>query len=690
MSTDFTKNTMSILGGIIPSSTNTPLDLRTRIATEADIFDIPNPYVGMIVYVEDSGKRFEILTLKNKTIGLANLTKAVVDTYREVTVDLTILATKDELHSHDNLLLLGNIKESDILLWNAKAEVDQIPTKVSQLENDSLFATEGALLDLSVLLDKEVDRAQSAELLLSNRLDVLETINTESKPYISKDGMLVLCGCPAIARGRGNEVHVTTRFFNGEEDKFVFTADEFAKLRICMGYGAEGVGTKRNIAETTFEMYDIDRAYIIDGGSQITGEIGTVNIIAERINYIDGLQGARAMNGGERNTVHNFNIKVKDVKLIDTLFGGGNGFSVVWNSNVEVDGDTTINYLIAGGSNGYVRNSRVVLNNGHAKVMQGVNRGILEKAELIVNGGVVDNFYVAGEVDPSVTGKQNDSYIELNGGVIKNFYPGNSDLVEYKNINGTIMECVVEAGDVSMLTKVEKHPGFVRNDDFAEAHKAMDERVAELEAIDHNLFATYKDMNAKFAAQEKYNISNVPDGTVIDYREKEIRIMCPKDAVFTKQSVGEGGNANMYYMTFTTYFPEEAVAFREGDRGVLVDEYLNFEDTAGTGVDRFGRKFKQHWFALANFNGTDWNYFGKTSSVDKYIGWTYCVEYYNAQGEVIGSDCIRLNLSNEDCHNTMEPYYGFRIASMDYVVEQIATHDHDIISDAEIDNLINQ
>ena len=114
--------------------------------------------------------------------------------------------------------------------------------------------------------------------------------------------------------------------------------------------------------------------------------------------------------------------------------------------------------------------------------MQGVNRGILEKAELIVNGGVVDNFYVAGEVDPSVTGKQNDSYIELNGGIIKRFYPGNSDLVEYKNINGTIMECVVEKGDVSMLTKVEKHPGFVRNDEFAEHVQSVNEQFATIQA----------------------------------------------------------------------------------------------------------------------------------------------------------------------------------------------------------------
>ena len=271
--------------------------------------------------------------------------------------------------------------------------------------------------------------------------------------------MLVLCGCPAVARGIGEEVHVVVRFFNDEEDKFVFTKEEFAKLRICMGYGAEGVGTKRNIVETTLELYDIDKVFIIDGGSQITGEIGTVNIIAERCNYIDGIQGARAMNGGERNIVHNFNVRVKDVKLIDTLFGGGNGYSVVWNSNILVEGNTELNYLIAGGSNGYTNKSRIVMNDGHAKVMQGVNRGILNRAELILNGGKVDNFYLAGEPDPSVTGVQYEVYVELNGGEIVKFANGTSGLQPFEGkVEGCIIDCVVNEGDVSMLEKAEKEP----------------------------------------------------------------------------------------------------------------------------------------------------------------------------------------------------------------------------------------
>ena len=169
------------------------------------------------------------------------------------------------------------------------------------------------------------------------------------------------------------------------------------------------------------------------------------------------------------------------------------------------------------------------------------------------------------------------------------------------------------------------------------------------------------------AIQRKYNISNVPEGTLVNYAEDEIRIMCPADAKFVKQEVGNGGNANMYYMTFTTYAPEGAVTFKEGDRGVIIDEVLNFETTAGTGVDKYGRKYKNHWFALASYDGASWTYFGKNSKPEKYIGWDYCVEWYDANGVKFASDNIRINLSNEDCHDVSLPYYMAKYATKEDV-----------------------
>lgn len=158
----------------------------------------------------------------------------------------------------------------------------------------------------------------------------------------------------------------------------------------------------------------------------------------------------------------------------------------------------------------------------------------------------------------------------------------------------------------------------------------------------------------------KYEIAHKPDGTLVDYRDKEIRVMVPADTQWVKQAVGETGNANMYYMGFKAYAPEGAVSFKEDDKATIEDQTMYyFENNDFAGIDKYGRKYSIVWLALASYDeATDtWSYFGEKSSTSKYIGWYYSVEWYDANGKKIDSDCIRINLSNESCHNNAEPYY---------------------------------
>lgn len=157
---------------------------------------------------------------------------------------------------------------------------------------------------------------------------------------------------------------------------------------------------------------------------------------------------------------------------------------------------------------------------------------------------------------------------------------------------------------------------------------------------------------------KKYDISNIPVGTVVDYRDHEIRVMCPADAEFKKQEVGANGNPNMCYMTFKIYAPSNAVSFKEGDRGALLDEVHDFNGPA-SGIDEYGRKYSVCWLALASIDDVTgkWTYFGKNSTTEKYIGWDYIAEWYDVDGNRIGLDTVRINLSNEDCHITKVPYY---------------------------------
>ena len=198
---------------------------------------------------------------------------------------------------------------------------------------------------------------------------------------------------------------------------------------------------------------------------------------------------------------------------------------------------------------------------------------------------------------------------------------------------------------------------YVTKDEIADFIKAD----ALAGVVTEDTLAQYvtADALAKHSAS-KYEIRNCPEACSIDYRDKEIRIFCHEDAEYKLQNVGEGGNPNMYYMTFRSYAPEGAAYLKEGDKGTIIDEVISLTDGTGTGVDKFGRKYKDHWFALAMYNADNdtWTYFGNNSNADKYLGWTYVVEWYDENDKMINTDAVRINLSNRNCHNLLAHYYG--------------------------------
>lgn len=158
----------------------------------------------------------------------------------------------------------------------------------------------------------------------------------------------------------------------------------------------------------------------------------------------------------------------------------------------------------------------------------------------------------------------------------------------------------------------------------------------------------------------KYEISDVPVGTLIKYLDSEIRIMCPSDSSWVHQSVGEGGDKNCYYATFNTYVPNDDVVGYVEHLGDQVDK----EILTNLSTDKYGRKYQQTWLAIARYDETTnkWTYYGSNSSKDKYIGWDYQIDWYDTNNVKIASDCIRINLSNEDCHSSVEPYYVSKIS----------------------------
>lgn len=80
MATDFTDGIIASNGFII-SKTDVPTRVGSRIETLSEMENIPNPAVGMIVYVRSTDKYYSVKTLKAKEVGGITVENSVVDTY---------------------------------------------------------------------------------------------------------------------------------------------------------------------------------------------------------------------------------------------------------------------------------------------------------------------------------------------------------------------------------------------------------------------------------------------------------------------------------------------------------------------------------------------------------------------------------------------------------------------------------
>lgn len=216
--------------------------------------------------------------------------------------------------------------------------------------------------------------------------------------------------------------------------------------------------------------------------------------------------------------------------------------------------------------------------------------------------------------------------------------------------------------------------------------------VADTEATEEVINTKIETALEAYLAEE-YVISHKPAGTIVDYRDKEIRILCPADTKWVLQNSGAGSDANKYYIGFKAYAPsDDVVSFKEDLAEAIADETMyTFEGNEFAGVEEDGRKYSIVWLPAALYDETTatWTYYGAKSTEDKYIGWYYSVDWYNADGVVVASDCIRINLTNETCHSAIEPFYmSNALGAVDDKIEQVKT-DANAYTDEKIAEIVN-
>lgn len=262
--------------------------------------------------------------------------------------------------------------------------------------------------------------------------------------------------------------------------------------------------------------------------------------------------------------------------------------------------------------------------------------------------------------------------------------------VSAEEVDAKIDSTVTEKVETAVTEKVTKEVETVVNEKVdtvitEKVDTVVNEKVETL--VTETVESTVVQALAK---TDKYEVLDVPKGTLVDYNDKEIRIMVPHDAVWTKQAVGEGGDTNSHYMTFRTYAPnDDAVGYIEH-----LGDQVDPEILTDLRTDESGRRYQPTWLALAQYDAeTDtWTYHGAKSTEGKYMGWNYQIDWFDAEGIMIASDSIRINLSNENCHSVIEPYYvGSAVAEkVDAKVEEVVETKVETIVETKVDAAIDE
>lgn len=278
------------------------------------------------------------------------------------------------------------------------------------------------------------------------------------------------------------------------------------------------------------------------GGGLHKSSVGTSTVIINGGKFKGFIQGGGASSytatcghtqyagdkDGATTVVDNAIVVINGGEIAKDVFGGGEGISYTKKASVTVAKSFTgnIRYLTLGGSNGYTDDATALLLGGKIKVLQSVNRGFMETAEITVNGAEIENAYASAEGDNQKLGVNKKAVINIISGKVKNVAPGQkgtpnenaADISEISYVEGTVVNeptnfneekvtvninLTLKSGEFADTIQIPKGTTFT--DD--ELQKIIDEINNELKEDKMKLEGFFKDkeLKNKFDFSEEIN-----------------------------------------------------------------------------------------------------------------------------------------------------------------------------------------
>ena len=270
-----------------------------------------------------------------------------------------------------------------------------------------------------------------------------------SEPYIHGNE-LILNGYGAAIEKKDDSTNTAKYFMSGNPKSIDFPA----------GYNIIG-GCLNDNCHSASIIVNSGNIKNIYGGADGDGSVSEVSIVLNggTVVAVCGAGAPDLQETGKANHTGKVSIVVNNTDNTVMVYGGGYSYAAVGETEVIINGGT-LNYLTAGGSNGFTGNGKLIVHGGTITTVQAVNRGFVGAADILIDGGTVNALYAGvepdnGDVMTTATGTVGHTTMHLLGGTINGLYAGANNSVKDFDPTG-IVSGVYYDGVLQDNTQAEK------------------------------------------------------------------------------------------------------------------------------------------------------------------------------------------------------------------------------------------